>query len=442
MLLQQAKEAWESLADFRKNRNRCRDYTFGRQWNDLIKVDGHYITEYDYIMREGNVPLKNNLIRRVVRNVLGTFRKEIDGLMKVYEGELEDIAASNSLKELFCRSMEEFLISGMVVHRKGFGIRDGKFGIRTDPVSPESFFFNSSARDVRGWDIDLVGQFHEVDFKQWVGAFVNDEESYRKALEIYGRDVPKVRPFEVRPNQTIRIAEIWRHELRPRYLIHDRDGAKLVKRDSDFGVPSKSCRWILDNVWRYYFLDEEGNILLSGDSPYRHGSHPYIFKCYPFLDGEIQSFVGDMIDQQRYANRLITMYDWVVRASAKGVLMVPEGCVRPENLQDVADQWGRFNGVIVYKPQPGGEEPHQVNASNTNMGISELLEIQLKMLEDVSGVNGALQGNVSSNSVSGTLYNQQTENARTSLIDLLETYGTFITDCRDKDLALLRQCSL
>lgn len=428
MILQQAKEAWQSLADFRKSRKRCRDYTFGRQWNDLIKVDGEFITEYEYIIREGNVPLKNNLIRRVVRNVLGSFRKEVGSMMEGYKGELEDIANSNSLKELFCRSMEEFLISGVVIHRKGFGIRNGKFGIRTEIVSPDSFFFNTTSRDIRGWDIDLVGQFHEVDFNQWCAAFVKDEKDYHKAEDIFKYS-----------GRTVKITEVWRHETKPRYLIHDRSKGILLKRDTEMGVPAHSRRWILDNVWRYYFLDEKGNVLLSGDSPYRHGSHPYVFKCYPFLDGEIHSFVGDMIDQQRYANRLITMYDWVVRASAKGVLMIPEGSVSPENLQSVADQWGRFNGVIVYKANPNIPEPHQVNASNTNMGISELLEIQLKMLEDVSGVNGALQGNLSSNSVSGTLFNQQTENARTSLIDLMETYRTFIDECREMDMWLLRQ---
>ena len=428
MILQQAKEAWQSLADFRKNRQRCRDYTFGRQWNDLVKVDGRYMTEYDYIIREGNVPLKNNLIRRVVRNVLGTFRREVDGMMKGYEGELEGVANANCLKELFCRTMEEFLISGVAIHRKGFGIRGGRSGIRTDIVSPDSFFFNSTARDVRGWDTDLVGQFHEVDFNQWCAAFVRDENDYRRAEEIF-----------TPAGKTIRITEVWRHETRSRYLIHDRTRGMLIKRDSAPDVATQNRRWILDNVWRYYFINEDGDILLSGDSPYRHGRHPYVFKCYPFSDGEIQSFVGDMIDQQRYANRLITMYDWVVRASAKGVLMIPEGSVSPENLQSVADQWGRFNGVIVYKANPNIPEPHQVNASNANMGISELLEIQLKMLEDVSGVNGALQGNLSSNSVSGTLYNQQTENARTSLIDLLETYRTFIDECRDMDLWLHRQ---
>ena len=417
-MIYQAKEAWDSLARFRKNRDRCRDYTFGRQWNDRINVCGRMMTEYEYIVREGNVPLKNNLIRRVVRNVLGNFRRQVDQLMEGYEGELLETARRNSLKELFCRTMEEFLISGMAVHRKGFGFCDGKHGVWTHAVSPGSFFYNNTARDVRGWDIDLAGEIHEVDFRQWCSAFVNGRKSYEKA-----------RKFFERSGKTRKVVELWRKELVP-----DADAPGVI---ATTGTPERG--WRLREVWKYYFLTDDGTVIKSGESPYAHGGHPYVFRFYPFLDGEIQSFVGDLIDQQRYANRLITLYDWVVRASAKGVLLIPEGSVAPENYQAMADQWGRFNGVIVYKAQPGMPEPHQVNAAGAHMGISELLEIQLKMLEDVSGVNGALQGNLSSNSVSGTLYSQQTENARTSLFDIMETFGCFIRDSLAMDMSLLHQ---
>ena len=133
------------------------------------------------------------------------------------------------------------------------------------------------------------------------------------------------------------------------------------------------------------------------------------------------------------------MYDWVIRASAKGVLLIPEGAVALENLQSVADQWGRFNGVIVYKADIANPEPKQISGNMSNLGISELLEIQLKMLEDVSGVNGILQGNTNGGNVSGTLYNSQTTNAMYSLQDLFKTFRSFISDCADMDLRLLTQ---
>lgn len=190
-------------------------------------------------------------------------------------------------------------------------------------------------------------------------------------------------------------------------------------------------------MWRYYFFTDDGKVLLSGNSPYPLGGHPYVIKCYPFLDGEIQSFVGDLIDQQKYTNRLITLYDWVIRASAKGVLLLPEGAVDPGDMKAVADQWGRFNGVIVYKADPLRPEPRQINSNLSNLGISELLEIQLKMMEDVSGVNGILQGNTNGGNVSGALYNSQTTNAMYSLSDLLETYKGFIKESAAKDMIFM-----
>jgi len=50
-------------------------------------------------------------------------------------------------------------------------------------------------------------------------------------------------------------------------------------------------------------LSPFGDILDEGEIPYEHKSHPYVFKAYPFIDGEIHSFVSDVIDQQRYTNR-------------------------------------------------------------------------------------------------------------------------------------------
>ena len=434
LLLSEANECWNSLAEFRRKRNRCRDYTFGRQWNDIIEINGRRMTEYEYILSEGNVPLKNNLIRRIVRNVLGVFRKELVNILKDMPSELTAITEENELPELYCRTLEEFLISGLAVHRKFIGVRQGQTGVHTVNVSPSSFFFSTSARDSRGLDIDLVGQKHEVSFGEWCACFTPNPESFYKAKRFFENGERK-----------IRITEIWKRELRPRYILHDKNRGKLLKREPDsvsameIEMPRK---WILDDVWRYYFLTDDGHVITEGDSPYLHGKHPFVFKGYPFLDGEIHSFVADMIDQQRYTNRLITLYDWVIRASAKGVLMIPKGAVDPSDLQNVANQWGRFNGVILYNSQPGIPDPHQVSGNAANVGISELLEIQMKMMEDVSGVNGALRGNLSSKSTSGTLYDRQTENAMNSLSDILGTFSAFIKDCTKTDLSLLRQTEI
>ena len=166
-----------------------------------------------------------------------------------------------------------------------------------------------------------------------------------------------------------------------------------------------------------------------------------MFKAYPFIDGEIHSFVSNVIDQQRYTNRLITMYDWIMRASAKGVLLFPEECLpKGMTMEDVADEWARFNGVIMIRqPKTGTALPQQVANNCTHIGISELLNMQLKFFEDISGVNGALQGKPGFSGMSASLYSQQTQNATTSLLDLLDTYSSFVKDGATKDVKNIQQ---
>ena len=205
-------------------------------------------------------------------------------------------------------------------------------------------------------------------------------------------------------------------------------------------IPMIEMEWILDSYWYFYYLSPQGDILAEGETPYEHKSHPYVFKAYPFIDGEIHSFVSDVIDQQRYTNRLITLYDWIMRASAKGVLLLPEDCL-PDGTspEDFAETWSKFNGVILYKPSKHGNIPQQISNNSTNIGIGELLNLQLKLFEDISGVNGALQGKPGYSSTSGTLYLQQTQNATTSLIDKLNTYASFIRDAAYKDAKNIQQ---
>ena len=67
--------------------------------------------------------------------------------------------------------------------------------------------------------------------------------------------------------------------------------------------------------------DTRRDIISQYDSSYRHRSHPFVFKLYPLTDGEVHSMVEDVIDQQKYVNRLITLVDHIMGASAKGALL-------------------------------------------------------------------------------------------------------------------------
>lgn len=413
---------WNATGSFRKDRRRCMRYTFGDQWMDRIMVDGVEMTEEEHIIREGHVPLKNNLIRRTVRSVAGVVRSRLDTLLAGRDEAGRRRDSLNRMKELYGRTAEEFLISGMAVHRKRIATRGGVRGIWTEMVSPGSFFFDPMARDPRGSDMTVAGQFHDMASAALCAVFARDESEYRLLTERYGGQ------------GKVRVVEIWTRERRERRLVHDPVSARLLKVDNSLWHESPRLRalpsrWILDDVWRYTLLTPSGDILRQGDSPYPGGGHPYVVKAYPFLDGEIHSFVSDIIDQQRYANRLITLYDWVMRASAKGVLLFPESALpREADIDTIADQWSRYNGVIVFSPKAGHPLPQQVSGTNSTLGIGELLGIQLKMMEDVSGVSGALQGRLDSQTTSGTLYTRQTENSLISLRDIIESFEAFVEE--------------
>lgn len=131
-----------------------------------------------------------------------------------------------------------------------------------------------------------------------------------------------------------------------------------------------------------------------------------------------------------------------MRASAKGVLLFPEECL-PAGMQieDIAEEWHRFNGVIAIKTKnlPNGVMPTQIANNSTNIGIHELLNLQLKFFEDISGVNGALQGKPGYAGTSGSKYAQETQNATMSLLDLLDSFSAFVVDGATKDVKNMQQ---
>lgn len=491
-VLMEAQHAWDNMSRFRRERERNKRYTYGYQWDDTITVDGKTMTEEEYIKSQGNVPLKNNIIRRLVRTILGVYRsqskeptctardRDEQKLGETMSTILQCNMQLNRMQDMAARTMEEFLISGFIVHRKWFGWRNDKCDCWTDYVQPNNFFIDNNMRDFRGWDVSLLGEVHDVSFETLTQQFANTPEEYAKLRDIYkmahnrhsladnanyfGYHRIENYDFLFTSDPTrCRVIEVWRKETKPRYRCHDYNNGDIYKIEiEDYNemvvgvnarrleqglaqgmkredIPMIEAKWFIDDYWYYYYITPFGDILREGETPYEHKSHPYVFKAYPFIDGEIHSFVADVIDQQRYVNRLITLNDWIMRASAKGLLIFPEDCLpKGMDISEIADEWSRFNGVIVIR-KGAKNLPQQVANNATNIGITELLNLQLKLVEDISGVNGSLQGKPGYSGMSASLYSQQTQNATTSLLDLLDSYSTFVVDGAYKDVKNIQQ---
>ena len=494
-VLLQAQNYWVSMWKYREDRERNKNYTYGKQWSDIITTpEGDTMTEEKYIKLQGSIPLKNNLIRRLVKNVLGAYRNQNKEPMCIArdrdEQRLGETMSTvlqynmqlNRMREVYARSMEEYMIGSFVMHKKWFGWRNGKLDCWTDYVPPNNIIIDCNMRDFRGWDVSLVGEIHDVDFGTLCNEFAQTPADYKRLADIYraasDRSVLSTvwdefgYPIGGANNMSFlspqdpgrcRVIEVWRKETKPRYRCRDYNNGDVFKIDiEDYhdmveavntdrlqrgmaagmdinDIPRVEAEWFVDEYWYYYYLTPFGDILKEGESPYEHKEHPYVFKAYPFIDGEIHSFVSDVIDQQRYVNRLITLYDWIMRASAKGVLMVPEDCLKGRDPREFADEWTRFNGVIVYTPSKSGVVPQQISANSTAIGIGELLNLQLKFFEDISGVNGALQGKPGYAGESGSHAEVMAQNATTSLIDILESFSEFVKDAAYKDVKNIQQ---
>lgn len=190
-VLAAAHEAWLAGAALRQARRRFKDFTYGRQWGDLMTLhNGITLTEGEYAANTGRIPQTNNLIRQLVKSVIGRFRYEAAQQQEAASRRRDPIAAErrlNSLDEMDARTLEEFLISGCALQRVVCERRPGnrRPQVYVDLVSPGRFFVNRFS-DPRGWDIELVGMLHEMSMAEVMMRFGHGRgarEAIRRAYE-------------------------------------------------------------------------------------------------------------------------------------------------------------------------------------------------------------------------------------------------------------------
>ena len=491
-ILNEACSAWEAIAHFRKQRARSRDYTFGKQWGDPILLpDGRAISEEQYLREQGKIPLKNNMIRQLIKSVLGQFRaaqtepvcvardRNEQPLGELMTTVMQYVYQHNRLYELDSRTLEEFLVSGSCFHKIAYGSRRGKTDVWVHSIPPSRIFFNNM-EDSRLWDCSLIGELHDMTLPDLIARFARDDESKVQQLrEIYGNiteeqiyhslDTLSSRTHDLldfyipSSPDLCRVIEVWKMTHCQRLRCHDTLSGQYYKVDASMrahidnqnkqrieqaalqgvdanDVPIIETEWFLDTVWYYRFFSPLGDVLDEGETPYWHGEHPYSLRLYPLFDGEIHSFVEDVIDQQRYINRLITMIDFIMGSSAKGVLLFPEDQI-PDGMtiDDIATEWTRYNGIILFRPKPGCPMPQQVSVNATNVGAYDLLSLQMRLLEDISGVHSAMQGKSVSSGTPSSLYAQQVQFSATNLLDIFESFKTFREERDTKILKTVQQ---
>jgi len=491
-ILRDAFSAWSSLDNFRKLAERAEMYTFGNQLGDFINVDGKTITKEQYIKEQGGVPLKNNLIRSTVKTITGVFStnqtepicytrdRDKQGKGEVMTNTLQYNHQLNGTQGLDRLQIQYLLLTGLSCYKSSYGYRKGKWEVWTDTPNYGEFFFDNHIKDARMWDCHLVGEIHDMAIYDVMAKFSQgskkraeeikslykvSEEATINYAEAITEDTSRrnISFFTTKDPNRCRVIEVWTKESKERIRVKDRLKGKLYKveiededkliaenqkrviEQSSLGVSSENMKlleyeWFIDSYWYYYFLTPTGHVLLEGETPFWHQEHPYSFRIYPFYNGKVYPFVNDYIDQQDYINRIIMMQDMVMRHTAKGILMFPEEC-KPDNMtmDEIADQWAQYDGVIYYKPKPGVPAPQQIIINSSNTGNYDMLNVQLKMFQDVSGIQGAMQGQKTAAGTPASLFMQQAQNSQTALIDVFEHFKEIREERDFKNMKLIQQ---
>lgn len=451
LILEAAHRAWLRLEESRRRRRRFARYTYGDQWGDPVVHHGRRMTEGEAVAQTGRPPLSNNLIRRLVKSVVGRFRQEQAAKNLDSSPAMATVKKLNRLDELDARTLEEFLISGMAIHHVCAENRPGGAGIWVDNVPPDRFFV-SAVSDPRCNDMELVGRLLDMSIGEVVMRFAPDDRRRAKELRnLYGTmpessELPLAIArgegpdfYHAEPGRC-RVIEVWTLECTEVICAHDRMTAtlglfdtseeprlkRLASRRRRKGLPPVTLHRQRHAGWHGRFLAPDGTLLGQSLSTLPGGACPFAVKLYPLIDGEVHSLVEDVIDQQKFVNRLISMMDHMMGTAAKGVLLFPVQCkVEGVKWEDLARMWADPGGVIPYRPNPAGE-PHQVVTPMADIGARDLLQTQIKLFEDVSGVSDALMGKTVSGAVGVERYESEVRNASASIADLMETYRDFL----------------
>ncbi|MCM1521429.1 MAG: hypothetical protein NC039_02110 [Muribaculaceae bacterium] len=423
---EQAREAWNQASAMRATRRTLKLFTYGRQWEAILSSAGSSsaLSNYEeHCLQTNRRPLTNNLIRSLVKSIVGRFRLNIADERRKPGSQEERVRLTNRLDELDARALEEFLISGCAIQRVVLERRFEGQNVWVDNVNPSLFFCNRYL-DPRGTDLRLVGMLHDMSLPEMCLRFGRGSRRRHRELAAIFADSPKsptVSELASRADEVTfhypsdrslcRVIEVWTFE------IDKRQGP----------------------VWKCRFYSSGGTLIDETLSPFPHRSHPFVVNLYPLTDGEVHPFIEDVIDQQRHINLLITSIDQILSHSAKGVLLFPTDALPPGvSITEAAALWGKPGGVIPVNPS-ARRMPEEISSAGRSEGASGLLDIELRLFQQISGVTNALQGQAPSGTTSASLYESQVQNSAVALLDVYETFNSFRRQRTEKALSLLNK---
>lgn len=485
---------WDGLYNLRERRKRCVRFENGDQWSDKFydPETKTYKTGDEYIRSQGRVPLVQNLIGPTIENVVGQYRsnamrgmvtsrvREKQNLANTMTGALEAELEYNQAKELDAELIRELYHGGICISKCQWGydeMIDNETLLMENPKL-DRMFFDSNVEDIRvNKSFSFIGEVHDWTIDQIVQMFAKTKEEEEMIRGFYPLNMEEYQArYETFSGDRIgnlsfllptdfnsgRVYEIWQKVLVWRMRVHDpADGSYQVVNMTDqqleqinalrvenavaAGVPIENVpllNWMKrpERVWVVKFLTPWGHRLYAKENPYKHQSHPYTVTVKTLIDGRVGIPVENMIPLQVSINRMVTMRDFIIGNSAKGLLMVPEGTLPANmNINDFAAEWTKANGVIMYVPRGDGAKPEQVTTNSVPVGINEQIALSMQLFFQISGITQAAQGMKASPGTPAALYAQEAQNSIINLRDLFERFASHKQERDFKAIQLIQQ---
>lgn len=393
----------------------------------------------------------------------------------------------NEKAEHMADQLEEMLSGGFICSKVKWTFRTGREDVYVDPVFLDKLAFPVfSRKDLE--DIDFICERHDMRWAEILQHFCRrsgDEESLKRiytAASVHGY----VRGYnDTGMNQheylddfyhssvigAYPVFELWRKEYNRALWCHDRLNATAgfrplsdlkdieaenaqrkadnVRRD-EYGIPlldadGNHTYYVpvdqlelieyeprIEELWYYRFISPNGYLLSEGVSPYRvirdgysFYYHPYVFLAYG-KKGEVRSFVDRIIDKQRQFNHDNVLIDFIIMNSSKGVMAIDTNALSDEmDWQEIAEQWVKVDGVVLYTSKNGGNVPQQVQNKSLPAGLELIMQRDREMLQTQSNVQPALQGASPTAGTSFKRYAAEQQSSATGVADYIAAFNNF-----------------
>lgn len=497
-LLMKCRNDWESMRSLREEHKRNQRYKNGHQWDDLIRDPDNperMIPEREYISRQGKTAIQNNLIQQIDRNIHGQAlsnptqpvvisRSEDDtSYSEMLTNTLQYGFKLNKYNNTKVSALESLASAGYCIAKVGYGIWSTKnrSDVKIDFINFNRVFFNQDAESPNLDDISRIGEIHDYSWQEMRYNFFTGRESDMKALrEAYNCSIDLNSYFEddtaennldnldffvSSHNNKYRVYEVWTREIRQVEYVHDKakgeeifdevngstyyDNINTMRRMQmeSYGMDEETIQsQLIDHetkveyYWKVQWLTPQGLCLKEMETPYAHQSHPYAISSMPRIDGVVMPIYSHLRDIQRTINRHLTLVDYALAHSAKGALMVPKSMLQHNTLKDIANQYSRTDGILVYDDStPVVNKPSQLVTSPIPAGTFEFINTEIRQLQEVSGLSGALSGQVARSGTPSSLYAQQAQNSMLNFVLLFECFREFNASVAEKVLTTQMQ---